>query len=323
MREELPNVTLLEVYLSGAVVVVVLRDARKAELLGSDEDRAVDDLFDLMMYASRFHNASPVLGILTNLDQWIVTWLPPDSATLAAESQSNSTACQGSPGWRHYHLQHYKNVPPHQLRPLTDPDAEAPSHASSHAASTIHSTFPRRLCATPVVSAREEPMKLLQLLYSALSVVAAQKPIPIAPPTRRCYFILHKGSKAIQWVSTEEINAILGSWKTSTEAPKSDVSQLVVLEKLAEGHAGHTWLACTLSEHPALCVLKVSNWSLEEGSRQSRYKDTDGNRNLPHLDNECRWWHKVYPELRDYVAVETWSSTRMLRMPHFSDIPEH
>lgn len=38
-------------------------------------------------------------------------------------------------------------------------------------------------------------------------------------------------------------------------------------------------------------------------------------------NTEVGWWHKVYPEFKDAVTVETWSGYVVVRMPHFSAIP--
>ena len=37
--------------------------------------------------------------------------------------------------------------------------------------------------------------------------------------------------------------------------------------------------------------------------------------------DEISWWHKVYPEFKDAVCVETWSGYEVVRMPHFSAVP--
>jgi hypothetical protein len=120
-----------------------------------------------------------------------------------------------------------------------------------------------------------------------------------------CVFKLHLNQRHITWHAVTSIGIEFVHLNTH-KFPRKDVKTLIALEDLGRGRSGKAWLASTLSQKPAICVLKFCN---------------DDTGSMQKLDLEKSWWHEVYPEFKKMVKIRMWSGSYALMMPHFCAIP--
>ena len=78
---------------------------------------------------------------------------------------------------------------------------------------------------------------------------------------------------------------------------------LFAVEDLGHGDNGRVWLTSTIGGYIHVIKCPISGKAEQ-------------------LQNEFEWWGEIYPEFQDFVGLEMWSATNVLRMPHFAAILE-
>eukprot|EP01038_Epipyxis_sp_PR26KG_P014464 gene14464-19414_t len=117
----------------------------------------------------------------------------------------------------------------------------------------------------------------------------------------KCVIKLHKNETRISWhPKYADLNSLI-----SRKFPSKEAKAMIAVEDLGRGSTGKTWLLCTLSIHPAICVMKLYNKS---------------NSRIIALNAEKQWWDAAYPEFSSMTKVEVWSGSDALVMPHFTSI---
>jgi hypothetical protein len=272
------------------------------------------ELLDQMLLIQGFYGSGPIIGILTTLDEWLFAWFPEDAEHFATNNNeeapissfltpvklaasSSSSSSDSPPGQAPSQQRKWS----HDV--LVDDDGPGASELSPTAGAE------RRLMTSVVLNAYTDYDAMLQFLYTSFRRMT-QVRLSYRPMERRCGFVLHRGNEhGITWhPNTDETIAGLNvSTISGDRYPRTTTGKLLALEDLGRGATGKAWLLCTLSRHPAVCVLKF--WNKNSDNVQKR------------LEDEKKWWDKVYPEYERLTRVEQWSGSYALMMPHFAEIP--
>lgn len=266
------------------------------------------ELFDQLMLVEGFYMSGPVIGILTTLEEWMFCWFPVDDNSFASEN----LACEFD------NSAYFTPKKPDQVD-RTSPPGSTPSqtqcrkHGLKHEDElksntnefVLERSFIRTLSTTKVFNIYKNYEITLQYIYTALLRMTQVK-INHEKGIPQCVFKLHKNERKITWHPASDVPFSLKNLPSSPKFPRSKTTKLLAVEDLGRGSSGKAWLAYTLSNDPAMCVLKFSN-------------DPAG-RDL--LNAEKKWWDIIYPEFSKMTKVEFWSGSYALLMPHFCSIPE-
>eukprot|EP00038_Savillea_parva_P005137 m.148132 g.148132 ORF g.148132 m.148132 type:complete len:624 (-) comp11666_c0_seq31:180-2051(-) len=194
------------------------------------------------------------------------------------------------------------SISPSKLRPRLHglyPVEETADDENDHVATAATGEAERHMLATEVVQCQDNP-DAMRLILSALVKMTKTGWQPLdhafANLESRQLICFVKDAPSVFW-----------SRDLATTKPKWDAIKplrtkyLYAVEDLGHGSNGRVWLTSTIGGY--IHVLKIPR----------TYKNDA-------LERECDWWHRIYPEFAEYVATETWSGHRMLRMPHFAAI---
>ena len=255
---------------------------------------------DQMLLVEGFYGTGPVIGILTTGEEWVVSWFPGDTDILAETNHTEasysmplkststvSTESNDAQGYR----------PPggtlsQQSGAVHNIEILADDQMPDDNAETLKEVE-RLLCTTKVMNIHLDSIPVLQVLCSALQMMAnsCTHNSSILP---RCLLKFHKDTTSVTYhpLSYEEVQQKVDFNKF----PQNDVETLVALEDLGRGENGKAWL-CVTDTLPfsAVCVLKFNN-----------------NGCIWNLRSERNKWHLLYPEFKDMVKVEMWSGANAL-----------
>eukprot|EP01036_Dinobryon_divergens_P032238 gene32238-41783_t len=304
-----PDICVLSVG-SRLVGVIEIKKPQKNVL---EMPTVLGELFDQMILVEGFYVSGPVIGVLTTLEDWLFCWFPADTAHFSSElepytatstfltpqiasaSAGDSTSPPRDTPSRKKHWSHGVELP--------EDDHEDPAEFL-----LTEETIKRALHTSPVINAYTQYDLLLQYLCSSFTrmtqvTLNQRRGIP------RSLFKLHKGEDACLKISFHALDGIPLEVESiqSNKFPRANTKMLLALEDLGRGSTGKSWLCCTLSASPALCVLKFGNKIDNMSSR---------------LNTEKQWWDTVYPEFKRMTKVEVWGGSNALVMPHMCAIPE-
>ena len=110
--------------------------------------------------------------------------------------------------------------------------------------------------------------------------------------------LLRLDEKSFSWARLDPKKVGNGKWDC---VPNAATKNLYLLEDLGTGSTGHVWLACSVGG--AVCVLKFLVEKEEKGAGV--------------LEDECKWWHEIYPSFASNVRIAVFCERKALVMPHF------
>ena len=283
------------------------------------EPTVLGELLDQMLLVEGFYGMGPLIGILTTAEEWVVSWFPLDSATLAragtARSDAEFTTLLKSTAVATINESTSVNT----YNPLEDTFSQktgsvhnievaaadpTDSDDNNNNNTVISTQMERLLATTKVMNINTQYDEVIQLLCSASQLMANSCTYYHANISR-CLFKFHKDMFAVTFhpATHEEIYPMVNFNKF----PNKTVKTLVALEDLGRGSSGKGWLCASITQsHSAACVLKFDN---EDASSFT-------------LNHEKEMWHLLYPEFSHMVEVEHWSGADALVMPHFSKVLE-
>lgn len=194
------------------------------------------------------------------------------------------------------------SISPSKLRPRLhrlDPVKETADDENGHMATAVTGEAERHMLATKVVQCEDNP-DAMRLILSALVKMTKTGWQPLehafANLESRQLICFVKDGPSVFW------SRDLAKTKPQWDAIKPlSAKYLYAVEDLGHGSNGRVWLTSTIGGY--IHVLKIPRTYTDEA-----------------LERECSWWHKIYPEFAKYVAIESWSGHRVLRMPHFAAI---
>lgn len=279
------------------------------------EPTVLGELLDQMFLVEGFYGMGPVIGILTTGVEWVLTWFPADSNTLASAEIARSGVVFATPG---------KSTAAATIESVSvnrhSPPGGTPSQKSGHVYTVevaadglpgagddnaeISGQMERLLCTTEVMNINTDPHSVIQLLCSAFQIMASSRTYH-RQNISRCLLKFHKDIGAVTFhpVSHEDIYHMVDFNKFPSKAVKT----LVALEDLGRGSTGKAWLCVTLTKpRSAACVVKFDNKHV----------------NSIKLVKEREMWNLLYPEFSHMVKIEKWSGADALIMPHFSTVLE-
>lgn len=269
------------------------------------------EFLDQMLLVEGFYGMGPVIGILTTAEEWVVSWFPVDSKTLACTEVDNFKSFESPVNI--YSIT--SSVPlPHS------PPGGTPSQKSGiiHSIEAVVDTLgnyddnlemsqqmERVLCCTEVMNIRTDLCKVLQVVCSAFLLMSRSR-LHHRANLSRCLLKFHKGVQTVTFhpASHEDIQPMVNFDKF----PGKNTKTLIALEDLGRGSTGKAWLCVTITKpRSAACVLKFDNKCTTSTS----------------LRGEKELWNLLYPEFLDMIKLEQWSGSDALVMPHFSTVLEH
>lgn len=309
-----PDILVVEVRRIPIGVIEVKKPDKDSKIVGMQHPNILGELFDFMEHLPNFYGVTPVFGVLTNLAEWRVAWLPSEEAdniasqvatfededdmTVENEVAENEKAENDEKGSEE------KEEADLGIRPTatkTNPIVHALEEAEEEEEEEeeVIPAGRRHLHVSRVFRGADADHEAMRALFSVMyKMCRYSKPCPFHDPfdklDERTLLRFTRGAGDVIWT---RLPGVTGKWN---KVARSDVIRLFAIEDLGRGANGRVWLTCTSSG--AVCVLKYSIEKKPDRALAGEYKN----------------WTKAYPQMKVYL--ETWCGHTALRMPHFATI---
>lgn len=277
-----------------------------------DHGNVLGEVYDYLLHLPNFYGAKEMIGIVTTYREWRVCWLdnPETQELMKADEVLDSDIGYATP---------QKNVmtEKHGSPPGGSPPGLTPSkkRTSYHNISKVEEDKEdnegasvkkielgeREMFASRIWNTEKE--NVFPLVASALLKMSRVRHEGFSHPfdQLKTRTLLRLDEKSFYWARLDPNKVKNGKWDC---VPNAATKNLYLLEDLGTGSSGHVWLACSVGG--AVCVLKFLV-KKEESARV--------------LEEECKWWHEIYPSFAPYVRIAVFCERKALVMPHF-DAPK-
>ena len=272
-----------------------------------DHENVLGEVYDYLLHLPNFYGAKQMIGIVTTYREWRVCWLNnPETHELIEEDEVLQTDIGFATPQKNVVFEKKDGSPPgltpskkrtnyHSISKVEDKEDNEDASVKK-----IEPTK-REMFASRIWNTENE--NVFPLVASALLKMSRVRHEGFEHPfdqlgTRT---LLRLDEKSFYWDRLDPTKVGNGKWDC---VPNAATKNLYLLEDLGTGSTGHVWLACSVGG--AVCVLKFL---------------ADGKENTEVLEDECRWWHKIYPSLAKYVRIAVFCGRKALVMPHF-DTPK-
>jgi hypothetical protein len=206
----------------------------------------------------------PTIGILTTAEEWIVSWFPADTDTLAHQLDEPPAASFSTPVKSTESRSEPKGYSPPGGTPsqkscslhCIEPDADVLLDVDDDNA-VILEEMKRLLCCTEVLNIYSNPIRVFEVLSCAFQLMAKSH-LHHHNNLPRCLLKFHKEIDAVTFhpASYESVHNMVDFDKF----PNKNVKTLVALEDLGRGSTGKAWLCVTVTKpHSSSCVLKFDS----------------------------------------------------------------
>ena len=287
-----------------------------------NEPTVIGELFDQMKLIQLFYGTGPVLGILTNGEQFVVCWFPEDDEVFSTppkeelyvaspsnniKEEKKSFSPPGDTPSRKTGLSNISTVDEEKW--TAKKGKKRKSRAVKSATKAVETvSLDRKLFCTKTIDAAAEKIYLGQVIATCLTRMSHARSQYYSFPQRHL-LRFHRGSlKKFTWMAAaccdSSTTTILEKIRFD-KFPNALVKNLLAVEDLGRGSNGKVWLTTT-ETFKSVCVLKFDN------------KNKRSN-----LDDEAELWVKLYDSaISSMVKVDQWSGAFALMMPYFATIQE-
>lgn len=285
---------------------------------GLEHANVLGELFDFMKHLPNFYGITPAFGIVTNLVQWRIAWLP-DSGVDQMAASEEAWVVYEEDGDVHGELDDADDASTytlHEEKFSATKTGESPLRATASKLNpTIHEVelsddddAAQEHDDDPGVEEEYNPDRFFHVskiynsdavraIASAIAKMYRVCPRPFDHPfdrlAERTILKFVKGeARSMFWIRLKNVTP---KWNKIARPQKF----LYAIEDLGRGAHGRVWLTC--SSCGAVCVLKFALDDKPDG-----------------LDKEYAFWKQIYPSFP--IFREMWCGNPALRMPHFAQV---
>ena len=243
-------------------VIEIRKPDKDLKVVGMQHPNILGELYDFMEHLPNFYGVSPVFGVLSNLVEWRVAWLPDETADkIAAQvlsfgeeddysvneeielpDKGGETKDEGKLGFR-------------PTATKTNPIIHALEEADAEEGTEEHPVRKdeRHLHVSRIFRRTDGDHEVFRALFSVIFKMCRYvKFCPFRDPfeklEERTLLRFSRGEAPVVWT---RLPSLTGQWN---KVPRPDVSKLIAIEDLGRGANGRVWLTCTSSG--AVRVLK-------------------------------------------------------------------
>lgn len=301
---------------------------------GMENANVLGELFDFMEHLPNFYGITPAFGIVTNLVQWRVAWLPGSGVDEMAAAEEDWVVYEENGDYGEEDRCDDDDKDGKQAdNEDDDDDVSGSTYTPNEEEATKTGESPLRATASkrnPIIHevqitddyeaseeddddpGVEEDYNLDRFFHISRIFDKSDAVRAIASAIAKMYRVRKRpfdypfdrlSERTI--LKFEKAEAMSIFWVRLTNVtPKWDKiarpkKYLYAIEDLGRGAHGRVWLTCSSSG--AVCVLKFALNDKPDG-----------------LDEEFKFWKRIYPSFP--VFRETWCGHPALRMPHFAQV---
>jgi hypothetical protein len=264
-----------------------------------DHENVLGEVYDYLLHLPNFYGAKQMIGIVTTYREWRVCWLDNEETNILMEA--NVVLETGPTTPQKVASDGKKNGSPPGLTPSKKRtnyhSISQTEEDEDDAVEVISKPSKREMFASRIWNIENE--NVFPLVASALLKMSCVNHEGFKHPFDQLEkrSLLRLDETSFYWDRLDAKKVGFGKWDC---VPNVATKNLYLLEDLGTGVTGHVWLACSVGG--AVCVLKFMCDERESPSV---------------LEEECKWWHTIYPSLAKNVRTAQFCGRNALVMPQF------
>jgi hypothetical protein len=269
----------------------------------NDEKRSFGQFFD-QLYAMRLSRLSAPLGAITCFNETYLTCLDPAIAWDACPTlESLQATVKDLPGVL------YPNMTPSPLKMEPEPEIQQNGKTKRGNFFVPH----KKRCvvrSTKAINPNDVVTALVVAILNAVKGNYQPKSYLIAERSRIKLDCIKMYKEAYEW--GELTTTCQGPYKLTTGSRRSCYKELYLLQCIGTGSTSKAYRAITIDGYDCVVKLYVQRHdSTGELKDESKFQKES----YSHVENEVKKYHKVYPDLKDYVWQQKFYDMNCVILP--------